>query len=37
MSLLVRLTWAGQWEEQFHTSWKEACIVCHPWGWRDTA
>ena len=30
VSLLVRLTWAGQWEEQFHTSWKEACIVCHP-------
>lgn len=27
MHLLVRPTWAGQWEEQFHTSWKEAWAV----------
>lgn len=35
--LLVRLTWVGQWEEQFHTSWKEAWAVCRPRGWGDTA
>lgn len=37
MRLLVHLTWAGPWEEQFHTSWKEAWVECCPRGWGDRA